>query len=172
MNSTKSFDETLPNDAPYPRASRVPTSSTSLGIGRFILRLWSRFHPPPPALEPPGSGFVSEALPFEPEPMHEPQPVTTAESEREPKLDSGPKPEPEPEPEQIRAPRFVVRDLWLPKGGNTEVQWEDGYAVNASEGVMVVADGAGDGVFTKTWVDLLLDSFLACPLPARRPRRG
>jgi hypothetical protein len=62
-------------------------------------------------------------------------------------------------------PGFEVRAFWTPKRGNSDAQWEDGFAVDARAGLLAVADGAGDGVFTKTWVELLLASYLAQPLP-------
>jgi hypothetical protein len=61
-------------------------------------------------------------------------------------------------------PELVVRALWAHKQGNTESQWEDGFAVDVQSGVLAVADGASDGVFTKVWVELLLKSFIAAPL--------
>ncbi len=53
----------------------------------------------------------------------------------------------------------------FPNGVTPKAQWEDGYAVDAEAGVLVVADGASDGVFTKKWVHILLTSYLASPLP-------
>ena len=61
--------------------------------------------------------------------------------------------------------RLEIRALWVPKRGNTEAQWEDGFAVDAPTGLLTLADGASDGVFTRLWVELLLTSFLARPLP-------
>ncbi len=55
--------------------------------------------------------------------------------------------------------------LWAPKGGNDENEWEDGYATNAGNGIVALADGAGDGIFSKLWADLLLESFVAEPIP-------
>ncbi len=55
--------------------------------------------------------------------------------------------------------------LWAPKGGNDESEWEDGYATNAGNGIVALADGAGDGIFSKLWADLLLKSFVALPIP-------
>ncbi len=59
--------------------------------------------------------------------------------------------------------------LWGPKGGNDEKEWEDGYATNAGAGVVALADGAGDGIFSKLWADLLLESFVAQPIPLDDP---
>ena len=53
----------------------------------------------------------------------------------------------------------------MPKRGNGEKEWEDGFATDPAGGVLAVADGAGDGIFSKLWVDLLLKSFLEEPVP-------
>jgi hypothetical protein len=75
--------------------------------------------------------------------------------------------EPVAAPEQPA--RFEWRVLWTPKGGNDDKEWEDGYALSAGGGVVAVADGAGDGIFSKLWADLLLNSFVANPIPLDEP---
>jgi hypothetical protein len=76
---------------------------------------------------------------------------------------------PEPAPVPAGPARFELCALWAPKGGNDEKEWEDGYAQNAANGVVAVADGAGDGIFSKLWADLLLGSFVARPIPLDDP---
>ena len=96
----------------------------------------------------------------EPEPAVAPEPEPA--SEPEPEL------EPEVQPEVAEStlpPRFETRALWTPKRGNDDKEWEDGFAMDAVDGVLAVADGAGDGIFSKLWADLLLKSFLAAPIP-------
>jgi hypothetical protein len=102
----------------------------------------------------------------EPEKPSTPEPV--AESEAAALTDPAARPEPPALPEPAPVPagpdRFDLRVLWAPKGGNDEKEWEDGYASNAGNGVVALADGAGDGIFSKLWADLLLESFVALPI--------
>ncbi len=118
--------------------------SAARTIAQFVRRLWSRGAPSVPEMS------LAEA--------HEPAVEAMAE------------PEPEPAPEIPPAkpagpPRFEVRALWTPKRGNDEKEWEDGFAADPAGGVLAVADGASDGIFSKLWVELLLNSFLAHPIP-------
>ena len=78
-------------------------------------------------------------------------------------------PEPEPQTETLGPPRFEWRALWMPKRGNDEREWEDGFAADAAGGILAVADGAGDGIFSKLWADLLLSSFVAQPVALDDP---
>ena len=55
------------------------------------------------------------------------------------------------------------------KAGNDEKEWEDGYAANRASGVVALADGAGDGIYSKLWADLLLETFVAAPIPLDDP---
>ncbi len=81
-------------------------------------------------------------------------------------------PEPEP-PSPAGPPRFESRALWTPKRGNDDKEWEDGYAIRCRPAACVaVADGAGDGIFSKLWADLLLESFVATADAARRSGGG
>jgi hypothetical protein len=66
------------------------------------------------------------------------------------------------EPEGI--PRFEARAYWVPKRGNTVEEFEDGFDIDAVGGSLALADGAGDGVFTKSWVLQLLSSFRDRPV--------
>lgn len=68
-------------------------------------------------------------------------------------------------------PRFRVRVFWTPKRGNSEAEWEDGFAFDTTSGLLAVADGASDGVFTKPWVKLLLESFIARPVQLDDPEQ-
>ena len=74
-------------------------------------------------------------------------------------------PVPPPSPASAKPPRFEVRPLHTPKRGNTEDEWEDGFGFDPGTGVLALADGAGDGVFTKLWVHRLVDSYVARPFP-------
>ena len=57
----------------------------------------------------------------------------------------------------------------MPKRGNDEREWEDGFAADAAGGILAVADGASDGIFSKLWVDLLLESFVRQPVALDDP---
>jgi hypothetical protein len=74
-------------------------------------------------------------------------------------------PVPPPSPASSKPPRFEVRPLLTPKRGNTEDEWEDGFGFDPGTGVLALADGASDGVFTKLWVHRLVDSYVARPFP-------
>lgn len=68
-------------------------------------------------------------------------------------------------PEVDAPPRFEFRAFWTPKRGNSEDEWEDGYLARPGEGLLALADGAGDGVFTRQWVRQLLDGYCRQPFP-------
>ena len=155
MSSPFSDDPTpgvLPDRNPS-RALLVNTRSAFLRIGEIVGRLW-RIRLATPSAAP---------APIEPtEPTS-----ATALVEQEPPARE-PTPEREPEAPEC-PPRFEARALWTPKRGNTEAQWEDGYAFNPPEGLVAVADGAGSGIFSKLWADLLLKSYLAHPVSLDNP---
>jgi hypothetical protein len=50
--------------------------------------------------------------------------------------------------------------MWTQKMGNTPEQWEDAYAVDQANGVVVVADGASAGIYCRMWADQLSTNFL------------
>jgi hypothetical protein len=54
----------------------------------------------------------------------------------------------------------VQTRLWAPKDGNSDDEWEDALAVAGEQGLAVVADGAGQGIFSRLWADLLTRRFL------------
>jgi hypothetical protein len=143
-------DDEAAQTATHPlRSLFVNKLTAAREIGRFIKKLWSRADAPTAEPVPPVGEEVAiqQVVPAEPERALEPEP---------PAVPAGPA-------------RFEWRALWTPKGGNAEAEWEDGYAQNAPNGVVAVADGAGDGIFSKLWADLLLDSFVARPLPLEDP---
>ena len=155
MSSPLSHDPT-PGTDPQPghdpgRALLVNTRSAFLRIGEMVRKVWEAAVATPPAAPVIGpEEAISEAIP-------EPEAVTPAiPPEPEPTIPAGP-------------PRFEARALWAPKRGNTEAQWEDGYAFDPAAGVVAVADGAGDGIFSKLWADLLLESYLARPVALDNP---
>jgi hypothetical protein len=154
-------------EAPAYRALFVNKLSAARGIVDIIRRLWSRAEPPvaeaPPA--DPGEAEVdsvpdSAAAPAIAESAPEASPYT------EPAAEAEPPPEP---PEPAGPPRFEFRALWMPKRGNDEREWEDGFAADAAGGIVAVADGASDGIFSKLWVDMLLDSFVRQPVALDDP---
>jgi hypothetical protein len=135
------------------RSLLVNKLSAARRLGDFVRGLWSSVEipePPPEAgCEIPADSTVAPDAVFSPEPLA---------------LESEPEGLPEPAAEPARPARFDLRVLWAPKGGNDEREWEDGYAANAGAGVVALADGAGDGIFSKLWADLLLESFVAQPI--------
>jgi len=52
-----------------------------------------------------------------------------------------------------------MRLLTTPKRGNSEEECEDGALCRPEEGLAAVCDGAGEGIFTRRWVQRLLDSY-------------
>jgi hypothetical protein len=54
-----------------------------------------------------------------------------------------------------------VRVLWAPKDGNTDDEWEDGFAFDAGGGVAAVADGASQSIFARRWAETLTRRFVA-----------
>jgi len=63
--------------------------------------------------------------------------------------------------ELTNAPAFeMLREFWLQKRGNEPQHWEDGFAVDAEAGTAVVCDGASEGIFCRTWAELLSKKFL------------
>lgn len=51
-----------------------------------------------------------------------------------------------------------VHPLRTPKRGNTEEEWEDGYDIGPEEGIVVIADGAGEGIFSRQWAATLAEA--------------
>ena len=157
MSSPLSHDPT-PGTGPghdQSRALLVNTRSAFLRIREMVRRVWDAAITAPTPTSAPTPAPV-EAV--------EPAPVPTPPSE--------PTPARTPEPEPARPagpPRFEARALWAPKRGNTEAQWEDGYAFDPPAGVIAVADGAGSGIFSKLWAELLLESYLARPVALDNP---
>jgi hypothetical protein len=149
MSSLYHSDEVFVPADPPRRSLFVNMLLASRAISQLIRRLWSR-----------ATSSVFET-----------PPVETGEDAGEPTTEFTPAAEPavsEPEPvpaEPTGPPRFETRVLWTPKRGNDDKEWEDGFAMDAIDGVLAVADGAGDGIFSKLWADLLLKSFLAGPVP-------
>ena len=71
------------------------------------------------------------------------------------------------QPEPPAVPAGPARFEWVrldAQGGKLQAEWEDGYAQNAPDGVVAVADGAGDGIFSKLWAH---DLFSIALLPDR-----
>jgi hypothetical protein len=50
--------------------------------------------------------------------------------------------------------------LTVPKQGNTAEEIEDAYACDPEGGVAVLADGASEGIFVRTWAQLLTRSYI------------
>jgi hypothetical protein len=156
MSSLYPSDEAfVTGDSPR-RSLLVSTLSASRTISQLVRRLWSRATSSIVVTSPgeTGEGAVENVA----EPTIEFMPPL------EPAV-SEPEREPARVVEPTGPPRFETRVLWTPKRGNDDKEWEDGFAVDAVEGVLAVADGAGDGIFSKLWADLLLNSFLAAPVP-------
>ncbi len=160
MSSPFEHDEAARTGDHQLRSLFVNKLSAARRLGDFVRGLWSS------ALTPETQGDV-EIPPGSPSP---PETVLAAEPFTEPEAAPEGEPESVPGPaEPARPARFLLRVLWAPKGGNEEKEWEDGYATNAGDGVVALADGAGDGIFSKLWADLLLESFVAQPIPLDDP---
>lgn len=134
------------------RALLVNKRSASRLIGDLIRRIWRA-----PANRADEAVRSAIAAPAPATPAPEPEPEALPDSHREPEAASEP-------PVPAGPPRFAARVLWTPKRGNTESQWEDGYAFAPEAGLVAVADGAGDGIFSKLWAELLLESYVAHPV--------
>jgi hypothetical protein len=59
--------------------------------------------------------------------------------------------------QRTRGPAWHLehRALWVQKGGNEPADWQDAYVVDAERGRAAVSDGAGSGIFSRLWADLL-----------------
>lgn len=57
-----------------------------------------------------------------------------------------------------------TRVLWAPRDGNSDDEYEDGFALDPEQGRAVVSDGASAGIFTRRWVETLMRHFLATNL--------
>ncbi|HYT90784.1 MAG TPA: hypothetical protein VEL76_18895 [Gemmataceae bacterium] len=53
------------------------------------------------------------------------------------------------------APRWTTRVFRTARLGNAEEECEDTFALNIPKGVAALADGAGEGIFSKVWAELL-----------------
>ncbi len=62
-------------------------------------------------------------------------------------------------------PRFESHLLWAPKAGNTDDEWEDGTAVDPERGRVAVTDGAGSGIFSRRWADIVARAAVNDPPP-------
>jgi hypothetical protein len=60
---------------------------------------------------------------------------------------------------------FRWRSLQLPKEGNSEVEYEDAFAVNLELGRFAIADGASESIFAGEWSRLLTQAFVESPMP-------
>jgi hypothetical protein len=56
--------------------------------------------------------------------------------------------------------RFEHRVLWLPKSGNSAEECEDVRAVDEGRRLAALSDGAGSGIFSRLWAELLTRSLL------------
>ena len=59
--------------------------------------------------------------------------------------------------------------MWAQKMGNTPEQWEDAFAVDATHGAAVIADGASSGIYCRIWADQLSRRFLTDRPDTRDP---
>ena len=156
------------NETPMLSANKFSIVRT---IGQLVRTLWSRAVRPvdesPPFDEPP---LIDGSPPVGSPPAVDDAPAADSGETavvQDADIEEAPVPEPVLEPEGPA--RFEWRVLWAPKGGNDDKEWEDGYCQNASGGVVALADGAGDGIFSKLWADLLLKSFVAQPIALEDP---
>jgi hypothetical protein len=158
MSSPLEPDEVAPTGDHGLPSVFVNKPSAARRIGDFVRGLWSNAGTPE---SPPPAGWeVAVGEELEPEENAVGEPAAIPEPAAVPDL----APEPEPAPVPAGPDRFDMRVLWAPKGGNDEKEWEDGYAASAARGVVALADGAGDGIFSKLWADMLLESFVAQPI--------
>jgi hypothetical protein len=156
-----SMSSPLPPDETFGGEERrfllVNNSSAFRRIGELVRRIWEAAQPSRASVAP-----VAD-LPAQPS-------VAAPPDAAEPATAPAPEPVPEPEPPAPAGPpRFDARALWTPKRGNTEKQWEDAFDFVASAGVIAVADGAGAGIFSKLWANLLLESYIKGPVPLDDP---
>ncbi len=162
MSSPYPIDEAdAATDAPAYRSLFVNKLSAARAIGQLIRRLWSRAEPPVPETPPADAGEAGIEM--------QPQAASALAAEMEGASEPEQAPEPEPQTDTLGPPRFEWRALWMPKRGNDEREWEDGFAADEAGGILAVADGAGDGIFSKLWADLLLSSFVVQPLALDDP---
>jgi len=67
------------------------------------------------------------------------------------------------EPDPAAGTFEVVRALTTPKHGNSDAEWEDGYAIEPDAGAAAVTDGASEGIFCRIWAGILARRFVADP---------
>ncbi len=162
MSSPSDNDEAAETGEHQLRSSFV-NKSAARKIGDFVRGLWPSAETPESASPTDCDVAVGEEL--EPEEIPVPEPVEPTDPADVPVPDFLPEPATQP----AGPDRFELRVLWAPKAGNDEKEWEDGYAANPGGGVVALADGAGDGIYSKLWADLLLKSFVALPIPLDDP---
>jgi hypothetical protein len=56
--------------------------------------------------------------------------------------------------------RLEQRVLWLPKSGNSAEECEDVFAVDEGRRLAALSDGAGSGIFSRLWADILTRGLL------------
>ncbi len=64
-------------------------------------------------------------------------------------------------PELARVAGLVPRAFWMPKGGNSETDYEDAYAVATD--CIAIADGATESSFARLWAQALTAGFVSDP---------
>jgi len=69
--------------------------------------------------------------------------------------------------EEVVAGSFLPRDnikvFWMPKQGNSELEYEDAYAVLPGGARLAIADGATETSFARSWACELVEAFIAAP---------
>src|SRR5262249_47188622 len=70
-------------------------------------------------------------------------------------------PDPAPAETAPEPPDWEVRGLWAPKDGHSDDECEDAFDKDESAGVVVVADGAAQGIFVRAWAQTLVSSYLS-----------
>lgn len=160
MNSPSRQDPSTGADVDLRHADPVDERSAFRRISQLLRRIWAT----PPSEVGVGAAELPVPTPADliPAPGRSDEPVPAGD--RQPEQESPAEP-----PRPAGLPRFESRTLWMPKRGNAEKEWEDGFAFDAAAGVVAVADGAGDGIFSKLWAELLLNSYVACPVPLEDP---
>ncbi len=72
-----------------------------------------------------------------------------------------PEPEPTVTPQSPRIAGLEPRAFWTPKSGNSETDYEDGWATGAD--CLAIADGATESSFARVWAQALTAGFVAQP---------
>ncbi len=58
---------------------------------------------------------------------------------------------------------MTFRGFWVPKGGSSEEEWEDGFAFDETDGRAAIADGASSAVAAGRWARQLVTGWLEDP---------